>query len=77
MMNAPTNKAMPAKTSRNVLKKLMLSFTARWLSAVISAPVSTSTSAGSTLAIDAVTASWEMPGPARTSTELYSPAAVT
>ena len=44
MMKLPTNSESAAKMVRNVVKKLRPRSTASWFSAVISAPVSTSTS---------------------------------
>ena len=51
MMNDPTKRAITANVSMNVLKKPMPDFTASCSSAVISAPVSVSTSAGSASAM--------------------------
>ena len=48
MMNDPTNRAIRAKVSRKVLKKPIPSLMSLWSSAVISAPVSTSTWSGTT-----------------------------
>ena len=50
MRNAPTNRAIPANTSRKVWKKPKNPFTSSACCWALSAPVSASTSAGSTCA---------------------------
>ena len=61
MMNAPTKRATPAKTRRNVVKKPRPCWTASSLSASTSSPVTASAEAGSTSAMESRSADWVTP----------------
>ncbi len=75
MMKAPTKTAMPAKTSRNVEKPAMASWTVLAFSSVNCLPVIASTPVGSTRAIRSRSSFWEMPSSAAMLIELNSPGA--
>ena len=76
MMNDPTNRAIRAKVRRNVLKKPIPSLMSLWSSAVISAPVSTSTWSGTTWAMRSTTCSSLTPSAATTLMASTFPGAV-
>src|SRR5579862_3177280 len=62
MRNAPTNRAMPANTKRNVLKMLMNPLTADAICAAAVAPVTATAFLGRTAPMAASTVSWLVPG---------------
>ena len=56
-MNIPTKTATPANTSKKMLKNRRPCLMSFWFSLVICSPVSTSTSGGTTLVMDAASCS--------------------
>ena len=70
MMNAPTTRAMPAKTSRNVVMKPIASSSSSAASSAAWSPVTASTSLRSTGATASRSSSWDTPSSAVTHTSL-------